>query len=71
MTPGRRQRWLAAIRATKAAYPALRVRVYDVPVNERVYRELLAAGVDLIGTMRLAETAQRLTSIEGPVKVPR
>ena len=71
VTHDRRQRWLATIRAIKAAYPALRVRVHDVPVDERVYRELLAAGVDLIGTMRLAETAQRLTSIEGPVKVPR
>jgi hypothetical protein len=58
--PWQRRHWLSAIRATKAAFPALRIRTYHVPVNERVYRELLASGVDLIGTPDLAETARLL-----------
>ncbi|MGH9889117.1 MAG: hypothetical protein ACREBE_26525, partial [bacterium] len=45
-TPSRRRHWLSAIRETKAGFPALRIRVYHVPVKERVYRDLLAAGVD-------------------------
>jgi hypothetical protein len=32
-------------------------------VNERAYRELLAAGVDLIGTPELAETARLLGGV--------
>lgn len=59
-TPAQRRHWLSAIRATKAAFPTLRIRAYHVPVKERVYRELLAAGVDLIGTFELAETARLL-----------
>jgi hypothetical protein len=59
-TPAQRRRWLSAIRATKAVFPARRIRAYHVPVNERKYRELLAAGVDLIGTLELAETARLL-----------
>ncbi|HEY7236229.1 MAG TPA: hypothetical protein VH539_18865 [Gemmatimonadaceae bacterium] len=58
-----RKQWLATIRATKDAFPALRIRAHDVPVSERVYRDLLGAGVDLIGTMSLAATAQRLGAI--------
>ncbi len=65
VTRGRRQRWLATLRATKAAFPARRIRAFNVPVNERVYRELLAAGVDLIGTMTIAATARPLTSAAG------
>jgi hypothetical protein len=62
-TPGQRRHWLSAIRATKAAFPALRIRVYHVPVNERAYRDLLAAGVDLIGTPELADTARLLSGV--------
>jgi len=62
-TPARRRHWLSAIRATKAAFPARRIRAYHVPVNERKYRDLLAAGVDLIGTLELAETARLLGGI--------
>lgn len=65
-TPWHRRRWLSAIRATKARFPALRLRAYHVPVSERVYRKLLEAGVDLIGTRQLAETARLLDSIEKP-----
>lgn len=65
---GGRQRWLSTLRAIKAAFPSRRIRVFDVPVNEQVYRELLAAGVDLIGTMTIAATARPLISAAGPVK---
>lgn len=58
--PAHRRRWVPAIRATKAAFPLLRIRAYHVPVNERVYQQLLDAGVDLIGTLDLARTAQIL-----------
>jgi hypothetical protein len=69
-TPGQRRRWLSAIRATKAAFPARRIRAYHVPVNVRKYRELLAAGVDLIGTLELAETARVLGGIGVQDKKP-
>jgi hypothetical protein len=66
--PGHRRRWLSAIRATKAAFPGRRIRAYHVPVNEGIYRELLAAGVDLIGTRKLAETARFVGGIAGSEK---
>ena len=61
--PGHRRRWLAAIRATKTQFPAQRIRAYHVPVNQQLYRRLLDAGVDLIGTLELAETARLLRAI--------
>jgi hypothetical protein len=61
-TRGHRQQWLAALRSIKAAFPARLIRVYNVPVNELVYRELLAAGVDLIGTVTIAASVRPLTS---------
>ena len=69
-TPRQRRRWLSAIRATKAAFPARRIRAYHVPVNERNYRDLLAAGVDLIGTLELAETARLLGGVALQDKKP-
>lgn len=69
-TAAQRRHWLSAIRATKAAFPARRIRAYHVPVNERVYRDLLAAGVDLIGTPELAETARLLGRDAGDDKKP-
>jgi len=62
-TPWRRRHWLSTIRATKAAFPRQTIRALHVPVSERKYRELLAAGVDLIGTVELAETARLLGGI--------
>jgi hypothetical protein len=59
-TAAQRQHWLSTIRATKSVFPARRIRVYHLPVDERIYRELLAAGVDLIGTQDLAATARLL-----------
>jgi hypothetical protein len=58
--PGHRRRWLSAIRATRAKYPARRIRAYHVPVDETIYRDLLGAGVDLIGTLELERTARIL-----------
>jgi hypothetical protein len=59
-----RRQWLAAIRAAKAAAPGRLLRAHNVPVDARVYRELRAAGVDLIGTRALA--ASRLLLAAGP-----
>jgi hypothetical protein len=70
VTRAKRRHWLSAIRATKAAFPARRIRAYHVPVNERIYRELLAAGVDLIGTLELAETARLLGGVTVQGKKP-
>ena len=58
--PAHRRRWFATIRQTKTRFPALRIRAYHVPVNQRVYKQLLDAGVDLIGTPELAETSRIL-----------
>jgi len=58
-----RRRWLATIRATKTKFPSRRIRAYHVPVKESVYRDLLGAGVDLIGTPELANTARLLGGI--------
>ena len=62
LTPGRRQRWLSTLRAVKAGCSGRRIRVYHVPVDKSVYQDLVAAGVDLIGTQSLAETARLLHS---------
>jgi hypothetical protein len=64
-----RRRWLAALREAKMRQPAagaaraVRLRVHNVPVRAAVYRELLEAGVDLIGTKDLASTARVLTAL--------
>lgn len=55
-----RRRWLASVRAVSAAYPTVRMRAFHVPVDARVYRELFAAGVDLIGTQDVVGTARVL-----------
>jgi hypothetical protein len=61
-----RRRWLAGLRAVKAAQPARRLRVHNVPVDAAVYRALLAAGVDLIGTKDLPATARLLARVPAP-----
>lgn len=60
--PTERGHWLSTIRVTRDVFPGRRIRVYHVPVKERIYRDLLDAGVDLIGTTELAETARLLSS---------
>jgi hypothetical protein len=70
VTAAARRRWLATLRATKAASPALQIRAHNVPVDARVYRELFAAGVDLIGTEHLAATARLLGTWARPSNDP-
>jgi glycerophosphoryl diester phosphodiesterase len=70
VTGAGRRRWLATLRATKATFPALRIRAHNVPVDPRVYRELFAAGVDLIGTKDLGPTARLLDTWARPSKDP-
>lgn len=61
VTSGGRKRWLAAIRAAKDAAPDRLVRAHNVPLDRRVYRELFAAGVDLIGTKELRRSVDLLS----------
>ena len=70
VTAAGRRRWFATLRATNAAFPSRQIRAYNVPVDARVYRELLAAGVDLIGTKDLAETARLLGGLTRPANEP-
>ena len=70
LTPARRRRWLSTLRAVKAGCSGRRIRVYHVPVDKRVYQDLVAAGVDLIGTQSLAETARLLNSAARPAEGP-
>jgi hypothetical protein len=60
-TAAGRRRWLASLRRVKTNWPEHLLRVHNVPVDHRIYAALLAAGVDLIGTEQLAETADRLS----------
>lgn len=60
VTAAGRRRWLARLRAVKAGAPDRLLRVHNVPAEGRIYAALLEAGVDLIGTRRLAETARLL-----------
>jgi hypothetical protein len=55
-TPAGRRKWLAAIREQKRLAPLVPIRVHDLPPDERLYRQLLDAGVDLIGTKELRRT---------------
>jgi len=59
------RRLLAAAVEAKRAAPGRLLRVHDVPSNERVYRLLLDAGVDRIGTKDLARTRQLLVESRG------
>jgi hypothetical protein len=55
-----RERWMRAIKAIALTEPDKILRVYNVPANEPLYRELLYAGVDIIGTKELSRTQQLL-----------
>jgi hypothetical protein len=70
VTPAQRRRWLSTLRAVRAAHPAQRIRAHHVPVSEKVYQKLLAAGVDLIGTQSLDATAQLLSRVVRPAAAP-
>jgi hypothetical protein len=51
-----RRRWLEGLRSVRAAAGGRLIRVHDVPADSAVYKRLLDAGVDLIGTKELART---------------
>lgn len=61
-----RRRWLATLRAAKAAAPDRLLRVHNVPVDSAVYAALLDAGVDLVGTKRLAQSHALLVRLARP-----
>lgn len=55
-TAAGRRKWVSTLRAARRANPHCLLRVHNVPVEARIYKELLAAGVDLVGTRNLAAT---------------
>jgi len=56
-----KERWLRTLRGL--AMSGRTIRVYNVPVDAAVYRQLLAAGVSLIGTETLDESREPLLSL--------
>jgi hypothetical protein len=62
--PERATDWLARLRAAKGERPSRLARAYNVPVDSAVYRLLLEAGVDLIGTKRLLASQRVLLTLE-------
>lgn len=58
-----RRRWVERLRELRAAAPDRLIRVHDVPADAAVYRQLLDAGVDLIGTKELARTEALLRTV--------
>ena len=61
--PERAAGWLARLRAAKGEGPGRLARAYNVPIDPAVYRLLLEAGVDLIGTKRLLASRQLLLTL--------
>ena len=61
-----RRRWLAYLRTVKDSAPERVLRVHNVPADGRIYTALLSAGVDLIGTKQLTETARLLAAPAPP-----
>jgi hypothetical protein len=60
VSAARRERWLGAFRAIKDAQPSRLVRVFNVPLDQAIYRRLHTAGVDLIGTKTLSLSRELL-----------
>lgn len=56
-----RRYWLDRIWAHKQFDPHILIRVHNVPANADIYRELMSAGVDIIGTKDLRKTRDILT----------
>ena len=54
--------WLDKIRAQRQDNPRIVIRAHNVPVNAKVYRDLLSAGVDIIGTKDLEKTKEVITA---------
>jgi hypothetical protein len=61
--PARAAGWLARLRAVKGEGPGRLARAYNVPIDPAVYRLLLEAGVDLIGTKRLVASREVLLTL--------
>jgi hypothetical protein len=61
--PERAAGWLARLRAAKSEGPGRLARAYNVPIEPAVYRLLLEAGVDLIGTKRLLASREVLLTL--------
>ena len=61
--PERAASWLARLRAAKGEGTGRLARAYNVPIDPAVYRLLLEAGVDLIGTKRLVASPQVLLTL--------
>ena len=55
--------WLAALRRARDAGPDRLARVYNAPPRTDVYAQLLASGVDLIGTEELERTRAALARL--------
>jgi hypothetical protein len=58
-----RRRWLAALGTAKAGDPGRLLRVYNLPVDDALFRTLRAAGVDLIGTKRIVAARAPLAAL--------
>lgn len=61
ISDSQRTQRLQAIRAKKSTSLGVLLRAHNVPVNSRVYRELLDAGIDLIGSKDLTATRRLLS----------
>jgi non-heme chloroperoxidase len=62
--PPRAARWLAALAREKGAGPGRLARVHNVPADASVYRLLLGAGVDLLGTREPARSRDLLLGLQ-------
>jgi non-heme chloroperoxidase len=60
-------RWLAALGREKGAGAGRMARVHNVPTNASVYRLLLGAGVDLLGTKEPEQSREVLLGLHGDV----
>ena len=67
--PSMRKVWLTSLRNARASAPHLLIRAHNVPADAKVYRTLLDAGVDLIGTRGLVNTARILRNVH-PSQTP-
>jgi hypothetical protein len=61
--PERTASWLARLRTVKGEGAGRLARAYNVPIDPTVYRLLLEAGVDLIGTKRLLASQEVLLAL--------
>lgn len=60
--------WLRALAVLRQAYPAARIRVFNIPADGRIYEQLLKAGVDTEDPARTAAVLERLVRQVGALK---